>query len=152
MSAPDAERLARVTLNAVGEPGNVKLTDAVKRRGATTVLEELMRLPDGLGRDLAARLRTADPARTLETADKLGPRFVIPGDPEWPRSLLDLARCDQLHQRGGVPVGLWLKGPLPLADAVRQAVAVVGSRSATTYGTGVAGDLGQATAALMLRT
>ena len=141
MSAAEAERLARVVLNAVGEPGNVRLTAAVADLGAATVLEALRERPDDLGRDLDARLRTADPARTLESAEKLGLRFVVPGDPEWPEPMLDLARCGPLHERGGVPVGLWLRGPLSLAEATRQAVAVVGSRSATTYGAGVAGDL-----------
>jgi DNA processing protein len=141
VSGSEAERLARVTLNAVGEPGNLRLTTAVADRGAATVLEELRGRPDDLGHDLAARLRTADPARTLEAADKLGLRFVIPGDPEWPDPLHDLARCGPLHERGGMPLGLWLRGPLSPAVVGRRAVAVVGSRSATTYGDGVAGDL-----------
>jgi DNA processing protein len=141
VNAPEAERLARVTLNSVGEPGNLQLTAAVADLGAATVLAALHERHDELGRDLAARLRTADPARSLEAAGKLGLRFLIPGDPEWPDPLLDLARCGPLHERGGVPVGLWLRGPLSLAEAARQAVAVVGSRSATTYGAGVAGEL-----------
>ena len=141
MNATEAERLARVTLNSVGEPGNLRLTSAVADLGAATVLEALRERPDDLGRDLAARLRTADPARSLEAAAKLGLRFVIPGDTEWPDPLLDLARCRPLHERGGVPLGLWLRGPLSLTEVARQAVAVVGSRSATTYGEGVAGDL-----------
>jgi DNA processing protein len=141
VNAPEAERLARVTLNSVGEPGNLQLTAAVADLGAATVLAALRERHDELGRDLAARLRTADPARSLEAAGKLGLRFLIPGDPEWPDPLLDLARCGPLHERGGVPVGLWLRGPLSLAEAARQAVAVVGSRSATTYGAGVAGEL-----------
>jgi DNA processing protein len=141
VSAPEAERLARVTLNSVGEPGNVRLTAAVADLGATTVLEALRERPDDLGHDLAARLRTADPVRSLEAGSKLGLRFVIPGDPEWPDAVLDLARCGPLHERGGMPLGLWLRGSLSLAEAARQAVAVVGSRSATTYGASVAGDL-----------
>lgn len=141
MNGPDVERLARVTLNSVGEPGNLQLTAAVADLGAATVLAALRERPDDLGRDLAARLRTADPTRTLEAADKLGLRFVIPGDPEWPDPLGDLARCGPLHERGGVPLGLWLRGPLSLARAAQRAVAVVGSRSATTYGDGVAADM-----------
>jgi DNA processing protein len=141
VSASDAERLARVTLNSVGEPGNLMLTTAVVELGATHVLAELRQKADDAGSDLAARLRTADPVRFLEVGEKLGLRFVIPGDPEWPDPALDLARCGSLHERGGLPVGLWLRGPLSLAEAARKAVAVVGSRSATTYGDGVAGDL-----------
>ena len=40
------------------------------------------------------------------------------------------------------PLGLWLRGPLRLADAVRCAVGIVGSRAATSYGLHVAGELG----------
>jgi DNA processing protein len=73
---------------------------------------------------------------------------VTPGDEEWPDVLDDLAHAPHLHERGGVPVGLWCRGPLRLDEATEHAVAVVGSRSATTYGaevaTAVAGDLARA--------
>jgi DNA processing protein len=46
-----------------------------------------------------------------------------------------------LQGLGGAPLGLWVRGPLRL-DALREPVAVVGSRSATTYGTDVAAELG----------
>jgi DNA processing protein len=42
---------------------------------------------------------------------------------------------------GRAPLGLWVRGPLRL-DALSGPVAVVGSRSATTYGTDVAAELG----------
>ena len=77
----------------------------------------------------------------------LGIRFVIPGDEEWPESLDDLDRELNLNERGGPPVGLWLKGQLRLDQAVTRAVAVVGSRSATTYGVEVAATLGGGLAA-----
>ena len=41
---------------------------------------------------------------------------------------------------GRAPLGLWVRGPLRL-DALPAPVAVVGSRSATTYGTDVAAEL-----------
>ena len=44
------------------------------------------------------------------------------------------------------PLGLWCRGPLRLDEAVEQAVAVVGSRSATTYGGAVAGEIAAALA------
>jgi DNA processing protein len=40
-----------------------------------------------------------------------------------------------------VPVGLWLRGKLRLDEAVGGGVAIVGARSATTYGAGVAGSM-----------
>lgn len=141
MTASDAERLARVTLNAVGEPGSLQLTAAVAHVGAVAVLEGLRPGDDELGRDLASRLAKVDATAVLMAAEKQGLRFVVPGDAEWPESLADLGHGPQLHHRGGVPLGLWLKGPLSLAEVTRRSVAVVGSRSATTYGAGVAGDL-----------
>ncbi len=94
-----------------------------------------------LGRDLAERLRGVDPTLELERAAARGLRFVVPGDEEWPAGLEDLAHAPVLHARGGVPLGLWCRGPLRLDQAAEQAVAVVGSRSATTYGAEVAGEV-----------
>src|SRR6185436_11008476 len=91
-----------------------------------------------LGADLAERLEATDPARELERASAQGIRFVVPHDDEWSDALDDLAHAPHLHDRGGLPVGLWCRGPLRLDEATEHAVAVVGSRSATTYGAGVA--------------
>jgi DNA processing protein len=41
---------------------------------------------------------------------------------------------------GGKPVGLWVRGPVRL-DEVTRSVAVVGARSATTYGTDVSAEI-----------
>ena len=64
-----------------------------------------------------------------------------PGTRSGRAGLDDLAHAPHLHERGGVPVGLWCRGPLRLDEATEHAVAVVGSRSATTYGGDVAGDI-----------
>ncbi len=143
MSASDPERLARVVLSRIGEPGDPRLTDLVHEIGAQTVLAGLREQAAGkeLGADLAERIGSADPVRELERAAAAGIRFVVPGDEEWPESLDDLAHAPQLHDRGGVPVGLWCRGPRRLAEATQLSVAVVGSRSATTYGADVATDI-----------
>jgi DNA processing protein len=142
-TVPDAERLARAALSRIGEPGDPRLTDLVHEIGARTVLGSLReQAADGeLGGDLAARITSVDPARELETAAARGIRFVVPGDAEWPPRMDELAHAPHLHERGGTPVGLWCRGPLRLVEALEQAVAVVGSRSATTYGGAVAGDI-----------
>lgn len=141
--APEADRLARLALSRAGEPGHPRLTDAVRRHGAPAVLERLRAQADegALGADLADRLVSVDAERELTHAAGAGLRFVVPGDEEWPDSLDDLERAPHLHERGGVPIGLWCRGALRLDEACRQAVAVVGSRSATTYGGQVAGDI-----------
>jgi DNA processing protein len=139
----DDERLARVALNRLGEPGDPRLTTLVADLGAVQVYDYLRAERDatGVATDVAARLQGLDPAGDLEQAERRGIRFVVPGDAEWPHRLADLDRCPPLHGRGGAPLGLWLRGPARLDQVVHRSVAVVGSRSATTYGAGVAGEI-----------
>jgi DNA processing protein len=143
----EEERLARVTLNAVGEPGSVRLISLAGKLGPVDLVEQLGDDSTPEGADVRQRLATTDPHAVLHEAAAAGLRFVVPGDEEWPASLDDLQHGPALHERGGVPLGLWLKGPLRLAEAVERSVAVVGSRSATSYGTQLAGDLAAGLAA-----
>ncbi|HWJ67634.1 MAG TPA: DNA-processing protein DprA [Nocardioides sp.] len=141
-SATEAERLTRATISLVVEPGDLRALGLTRELGADRFLEVLREQPDirpefGAA---AARLASADPARALEQAQSMGVRFVVPGDPEWPAQLDDLADSGTLHERGGVPVGLWVRGPLRL-DQLGDSVAVVGSRSSTTYGDQVSADI-----------
>ena len=142
----DPERAARVVLSRVGEPGDPRLTGLVAELGAVTVLESLREqgLAGQLREDLAVRLERVDPVAELERAARLGIRFVTPADDEWPSGVDDLAHGPLLHERGGVPVGLWVKGSARLDSSTSQCVAVVGSRSATTYGAAVAGEIAAA--------
>jgi len=142
--ARDPERLARVVLSRIGEPGDPRVTHLVAELGAEAVLAGLRQQSAGgeLRENLAARLARADAPAELERAARQGIRFITPADDEWPSLLADLAHAPTLHERGGVPVGLWAKGPGRLDEQVARSVAVVGSRSATTYGAGVAGDIG----------
>ncbi|MDQ1103130.1 DNA processing protein [Nocardioides zeae] len=146
MSVDDRERLARVALSQILEPGDVRLLEAVRRVGAEAVHEavcEAHRNPGRVDRALsgvAARVGGVEPARRLELAMRQGARFVVPGDDEWPTALDDLADVPPLHRRGGVPVGLWVRGPLRL-DRAGRSVAIVGSRAATTYGGRAAHDI-----------
>jgi DNA processing protein len=137
------ERLARVALNAIGEPGDPRLARLVSALGAQEVYERLRSDTDltGMRSETAERLAATDPARVLTEAEDLGIRFVVPGDREWPVGLTELATVEPLNQLSGEPLGLWVKGPLELVAACAGSVAVVGSRSATTYGTDVARDL-----------
>lgn len=142
MTAPDEERLARVALNRLVEPGDPRVASLVADLGAIAVRDHLLAERDlqGLATDVAARLGSLEPERDLERAQRRGIRFVIPGDDEWPTALDDLSSAPAVQSRGGPPLGLWVRGPLRL-DRLRTSVAVVGSRSCTTYGLQVAGDL-----------
>lgn len=143
MSGPAEEREARLMLSIVGEPGDPRLNGLVHQVGAIEALDFVRaRGRQGeLGAALAQRIAEARPQEVLARAERRGLRFVTPLDPEWPHTLADLAEIPTLHERGGAPVGLWLRGPARLDEAVTGSVAVVGARSATTYGAGVAGSI-----------
>lgn len=142
MSALEQERLARLALSRLAEPGDPRLGAVVAEIGPCGVRDHLLAERDlqGLRTDVAQRLAAVDPARDLDLAQRRGFRFVVPGDAEWPVGLDDLAAVAPLHQRGGPPLGLWVRGPLRLDDTA-GALAMVGSRSATTYGADVAGEM-----------
>jgi DNA processing protein len=143
----EAERLRRATLSSVNEPGHPGMARLVATHGSAAVLAALRNRGAGpalggtLRDDLAARLADADPVRELADAQARGIRFVIPGDPEWPPCLDDLSWAPVLHDRGGPPVGVWVRGAARLDELVQRSVALVGSRSATSYGGDQAADL-----------
>jgi len=136
------ERLARVALGRLAEPGDPRIARLVAALGPPEVLARLSgpEQRSEVAREMAARLRSLDPAGDLERAERRGIRFVIPGDSEWPMQLDDLVRAELVDERGGPPLGLWVRGPGRL-DGLSTSVAVVGSRSATTYGTEVAAGI-----------
>ena len=138
-----SERVARAALSRLTEPGERRLSSLVAELSAVKVYELLREEQDvaGVYTDVASRLRGLDPESDLARAEQLGIRFVCPGDAEWPDRLDDLDRCEEVVGRGGAPLGLWVKGPADLREVCARSVAVVGSRSATTYGAGVASDI-----------
>jgi DNA processing protein len=138
----DQDRLARVALSRLTEPGEPRIASLVAQLGAVRLLELLSDPAQERqeARDVASRLRGLDPARELEHAHKLGLRYLVPGDDEWPTQMDELMRAELLAHRGGPPLGLWVRGPTRL-DRLEGSVAVVGARSATTYGTEVAASI-----------
>jgi DNA processing protein len=141
--ASDDDRLARLVLSKVFEPGDARVAELVALLGAERLLTALRSEQDvaGLLADASERLSGADDAhRDLDRADRLGIRWVVPGDDEWPRSFDDLDAAESLDRTGGAPLGVWVRGPLRLCD-LSTPVAIVGARSATTYGEGAAAEL-----------
>ena len=68
MTASDRERLARVALGTLGEPGDPRLVSLVAELGPVLVHDQLAAghdTGDGVKGDVAARLVGADPARDL---------------------------------------------------------------------------------------
>ncbi len=142
-----AERVARAALSRLSEPGDPRMTGLTTELGGLELHRLLSAGRDphsGLLDDVALRLAETDGVAELARAERLGVRLVIPGDDEWPAQLGDLAGVDPLQDRGGTPIGLWVRGPLRL-DTLGESVAVVGSRSSTTYGDAVAGEIAAVT-------
>ena len=135
----DEDRLHRVGITYLTEPGDARVSGLVDDLGARAVHEGLLnRLDlDGLEIDAEARLGATDPVRALEQAHRAGLRYVVPGDTEWPGALDALSGAAPVGRHGGRPLGLWVRGPLGLNE-IASSVAVVGSRAATTYGVDVA--------------
>jgi DNA processing protein len=129
MSSDD--RWARAALSRLAEPGDAEVHRLVASFGA---LEAVHRITEGAGTlsRFAARVAALDTERDLAIARTVGGRLLVPTDDEWPERL---SRIDQ------PPWCLWVRGPLHLAQTVDRSVAVVGSRTATSYGEQVAADL-----------
>ncbi len=140
------DRWARMLLARCSEPGDTALVRRVARVGAPQVVEELVLGESPLARAevtaarLGARSRQglADVAEAdSRAAERIGARYVVPGDKEWP------TQVDALGERA--PLGLWVAGAADLRLLGLCSLAVVGARASTAYGDGIAralaGDL-----------
>ncbi|EPD64547.1 DNA-processing protein DprA [Streptomyces sp. HGB0020] len=137
----DAERLARIFLARVLEPGDETGGRWVRELGAVQLVRRLRGNGPPLGgatdkrwAGLLGRARQAEPERDLAAARDAGARFVMPGDAEWPGQLEDLGDAR--------PLGLWVRGRAGLRMWALRSVAVVGARACTEYGAHMAALLG----------
>jgi DNA processing protein len=140
----DDDRLARLALSRLCEPGGWALHDTVMEHGAVSVWDA-MRTGLSLGSISAASAAGAhlraeghdvfDDVRRLEGVQG---RLLVPGDEEWPAERLDWDHS----QRAAPPLALFVRGPGRLAAVVERSVAVVGARASTAYGIHVAGAMG----------
>ncbi|MFI7066614.1 DNA-processing protein DprA [Kribbella sp. NPDC050124] len=136
----DDERLARVGLSRVVEPGDLAALQAFDGMEVLEIWEVLRQGSRGFER-WTTRFAEAAPERDLERATAAGVRFVIPGDDEWPEQVEVLAEAGQLTRRAGVPFGLWVRGPANLRQVLERSVAMVGARASSSYGEHVAAEL-----------
>lgn len=76
-------------------------------------------------------------------ARRLGIRLVTPEDEEWPAQLLHamLLATERGVPELAPPLGLWVRGPVSLDEALERSVAVIGSRASTSYGEHVAAEI-----------
>ncbi|MFT4008524.1 MAG: DNA-processing protein DprA [Nocardioidaceae bacterium] len=138
------ERHARLVLGRATEPGDHRVARLVERLGPAGVVDRLAAdvTTTGERSPVAEKVLGADPERELAIGRRLGLRYLIPGDEEWPSSAGDLAYAEPVDRHGGAPLGLWVRGEGRLDELTRAAVAVVGSRSATAYGADLAQRIG----------
>lgn len=125
------ERLARAGLSRAVEPGDLLVTREVSARGAVAAWQRVRR---------SGHEPEVSPEQDLAEAAKVGARFVMPGDEEWPSALDDLTRTAGSGD-AAAPFGIWVRGRLPTSAATDRSVAIVGSRAATSYGLHVAGEV-----------
>lgn len=138
------ERLARVALSTVFEPGDPRLPALIEHYGAADLVQRLVAGKDRSLRDTVAdvgvRLASVDAMSELSAAARSGIRFLTPEDEEWPDRLSDLDHIEPVQDMVGAPLGLWVRGPARL-DELADSVAVVGARDATSYGANVAAQM-----------
>lgn len=146
----DEQRLARVGLSRVLEPGSCAVAVALEQAEPTELWERLVagRPVPGFGplaRDgIAARMADCSPQRDLDGLQALGGRLLCPGDEEWPTARLTWpvgALGGEKARDLAAPWALFARGPQRLDDIVDASVAIVGARAATPYGDHVAREL-----------
>jgi len=144
--APDraavAERFARAAWSLVVEPGDGdagRLVEALGAEGAMAAVVARVRgetapgatmVPDAALQRWRGRIDSAAVQLALRQAARFGAALVVPGDPDWPSGLDDLAE----H----APFALWVRGDRARLAALERSIALVGARAATAYGEHVA--------------
>jgi DNA processing protein len=135
-----SDRRARIMLGCAMDGGDLAVADLVQNQGAEGAWAKI--IEGALGEPAAERASRVAMEVVERLAQAAEMRFIVPGDDEWPDGLDDLRHAESIQRRGGVPLGLWLRGPAQLAHLMQRSVAIVGSRAATAYGNGIATDLG----------
>jgi len=134
-----SDRRARMMLSCGIEGGEPTVAELVQNLAAEGAWAKII---EGVLEEPAAQRAAGVKVDVFERLAKAAAaRFVVPGDDEWPAGLDDLRHAESIQRRGGEPVGLWLRGPGHLAHLMERSVAIVGSRAATAYGSGIATDL-----------
>lgn len=139
------ERLARLALALMTEPGEPTTGHLINTYGAATTARIALGIEDGDSVDAAGtvetfrsrvvpRLTSSTLQRAIDAAAELGATMLIPGDAHWPDGLHDLGTTQ--------PLALWTRGNSALlVQPVARRVALVGARAATGYGEHVAMQL-----------
>lgn len=128
-------RIRAAALGAVMLQPSTKLHCELRRLPLDDVWERFVRRDNGLSKTLLARFAALDLEALQRRTIRADSRIVIPGDDEWPTPLDDLGDL--------TPWALWLRGK-PISK--QRSVAVVGSRSCSSYGERTAAEFAAAIA------
>ncbi|RQP12691.1 MAG: DNA-protecting protein DprA [Microbacteriaceae bacterium] len=149
-----AERFARATWTGIAEPGDRVAGVVVAALGPEAALAALIEDREGgmlrhalaeheteLDDDeldqavarWAPRISKADALLALRQAARFAVSLVVPGDPDWPEGLGDLAEF--------APLALWMRGSRDRLRSLERGIAIVGARAATGYGEHVTVEL-----------
>ncbi|WP_407673470.1 DNA-processing protein DprA [Parafrankia colletiae] len=124
--------LARIGLSRIAGQARSDLNAQLRTFGDVVLWERLRSQHPGI-----------DPEQDIEAAARVGARPICPGDVDWPAGLDALDRISGVGNSDvGAPLVLWARGEAALGDIAPRAVAVVGCRAATDYGTRQAEEIG----------
>ncbi|ALG13021.1 DNA-processing protein DprA [Kibdelosporangium phytohabitans] len=140
------QRLACAYLIKVAEPPAPALRRFVVAHGvvAAAAAVRVGDVPESVEAETSARRHIDTAAEDLAVAKRAGARLVTPEDEDWPAwPLLPLTNAAARGLKwASPPLGLWVRGTAPLAEALQRAVSIVGARAATSYGEHVATEMG----------
>ncbi|HWM59732.1 MAG TPA: DNA-processing protein DprA [Pseudonocardia sp.] len=140
--AGDALLRARAYLSRVAEAPAPALLRLVAEVGPEEAAQRVRagRVPEQVAAETGTRRMVDRAEADLEAAAAAGVRLLVPEHsdwPCWPFAGFGLCGTRELS----APLALWVRGPGRLAELCERAVAVVGARAATGYGTHMAGEL-----------
>ena len=145
----DENRIARAALTRMFAPSDHVARGLVAHHGAHAAYRMALgarpvfpfwditaeELSEGLSRwaPYPREVDTHAPVADLETIERLGGGFLVPGDEHWPVGLEDLPDA---------PYGLWYVGNIAQGiPGPQRSVALTGSRDSSSYGAAVTGEM-----------
>lgn len=159
VSPDEVQRLARILLGYLVEPGNRELGLMVRSGGPVNALGRVLGghasagLAGAVATRLAAEGMSSSPRDLALLGDRLenrtrriGARVITPDDDEWPPRLEDLIRISRpqgstIDRDTDPPLCLWVRGESSVREAVERSVSIVGARAETAYGRHLATEL-----------
>ncbi|QUH04494.1 DNA-protecting protein DprA [Saccharopolyspora erythraea] len=140
----DEVLVARAYLSAVAEPPAPALAGFIAAHGACRAAEVVRSgsAPPSVADEVDARREHVSGEAALDAAAMAGLRLVMPEHSDWPHeSFESLADACAIGLPGvAAPIALWVRGRIPLAEALGTSVAIVGARAASGYGERVAAE------------